>query len=194
MTLHEVGEHQGTDQATVHDYLRRLEPFFEPFREEWINILEIGVAQGASIRTWHNYFFNATIVGVDKDPACWMPNLNFPKLRIVNGDAGSVEFWQRLELTSKRWSIVIDDGSHRAPDVVTAFEMLWPLVSNGGLYVIEDVHVNWMPEYGTNWLSYFTNRIGSMTRDGERNGKQDIFVNDYAFMHFTRGLIIIGKL
>lgn len=192
MTLHEIGEHHGTDQATVHDYLRRLEPFFEPFRELWVNMLEIGVAQGASIRTWHNYFMNGTVTGVDNDPNCWMPGLQTPNIRIIEGNAASPEFWSSQRLGEL--SIVIDDGSHKAPDIIAAFEMLWPHVISGGLYVIEDVHVNWMPEYGLPWLPYFKNKIDTMNASGILDGKQDATVNDISFMHFTKGLIIIGKL
>lgn len=194
MTLHELGEHHGTDQATVHDYLRRLEPFFAPFRDQAINLLEIGVAEGNSIRTWHDYFLNGTIVGVDKNPTCWMPTLNFPKLRIVNGDAGSVQFWREFELVSTNWSIVIDDGSHKANDVVCAFEMLWPRVSKGGLYIIEDVHACWLPDSYGDFMSHFTNKLPRMNWADNRIAKQNVAHDDIDFMHFTKGLIIVGKL
>jgi hypothetical protein len=36
--------------------------------------------------------------------------------------------------------IIIDDGSHRGEDHITSFEALWPFVTRGGWYVIEDLH------------------------------------------------------
>lgn len=192
MNLHELGIHYGTDQATVHDYLRRLEPYFMPIKESMFTFVEIGVAEGASIRVWNDYFTNAAVIGVDNDPNCWMADVNFSRLKIIQGNAGSVEFWRDLKLNNL--NVVIDDGSHRCHDIICAFEMLWPKLNPGGLYVIEDVHANWLPGNGLEWLAYFTNKLHSMHKNGAACAKQDRTKNDMDFMHFTKGLIIMGKL
>jgi hypothetical protein len=43
--------------------------------------------------------------------------------------------------------IVLDDGSHVATHQRTSFQTLWPLLSAGGLYIIEDMHTS----YWTSW-------------------------------------------
>jgi hypothetical protein len=39
--------------------------------------------------------------------------------------------------------IVIDDGSHRAADQRISFDTLFPLLSFGGLYMVEDLHASY---------------------------------------------------
>jgi len=39
--------------------------------------------------------------------------------------------------------IVIDDGSHYVPHMIESFRFLWPLVMNGGIYVMEDTAISY---------------------------------------------------
>jgi hypothetical protein len=45
-------------------------------------------------------------------------------------------------------TIVIDDGSHRPPHVRKSFRILFPMLADGGLYVIEDVQTSYWPQFG----------------------------------------------
>jgi hypothetical protein len=49
--------------------------------------------------------------------------------------------------------IIIDDGSHVNEHVITSFRTLFPYLQDGGIYVIEDLHTSYWPEYGGNWVS-----------------------------------------
>ena len=44
--------------------------------------------------------------------------------------------------------VVIDDGSHISQHVIKSFEILYPMLSPGGLYFIEDLHTSYWPKYG----------------------------------------------
>ncbi len=46
--------------------------------------------------------------------------------------------------------IIIDDGSHINEHVIETFKMLFPLLKDGGLYVIEDIQTSYWPDYGGN--------------------------------------------
>ena len=63
-SLFEIGTRRGTDKAR-HGYLDAYEYYFERFREKPVNVLEIGVRYGNSIWTWHDYFKNGNIFGMD---------------------------------------------------------------------------------------------------------------------------------
>ena len=41
-----------------------------PFRHEPIDVLEIGVLNGGSVRSWRQFFCSARIIGVDINPNC----------------------------------------------------------------------------------------------------------------------------
>lgn len=36
--------------------------------------------------------------------------------------------------------LILDDGSHRGNHIITSFRTLFPLLADGGLYAIEDMH------------------------------------------------------
>jgi hypothetical protein len=44
--------------------------------------------------------------------------------------------------------VVLDDGSHRMPDVVATFNYLYDKISPSGVYMIEDMHTAYWPDYG----------------------------------------------
>ena len=55
----------GSDKASKHKYDIVYEKYMSHRRDEKINLLEIGVFKGDSIKVWLDYFPNATIYGVD---------------------------------------------------------------------------------------------------------------------------------
>ena len=63
-SLLEIGKRRGTDKFE-HGYLDVYEHYFEHFRKKPVNILEIGVRYGNSIWTWHDYFKNGNVFGMD---------------------------------------------------------------------------------------------------------------------------------
>ena len=46
-------------------FVELYEVFFENYKNKKINILEIGVDNGDSLRLWREYFINANICGLD---------------------------------------------------------------------------------------------------------------------------------
>lgn len=122
-----------------HGYCPAYEFILGPVREDPITLVEIGVLGGASLRMWETWMPRATIIGVDNFPAC---------AEVPHGARSSIVVsdildWQPADLVD----IVIDDGSHHAPDVIGAFLRLWPWVRPGGWYIIEDCATQWLAEY-----------------------------------------------
>ena len=66
--MDKIGSDLKTDKChSGNDYLRKYEFFLERWENESINVLELGVLKGASIKMWGEYFKKATIYGVDID-------------------------------------------------------------------------------------------------------------------------------
>ena len=137
-SLNECGILHGTDKSSLgHGYLRQYERLFGHLRNEPINILEIGVGGGESIRMWSEYFPRSVVVGIDFHKGCL---LHAGQRRIVEiGAIDDVAFLQRLGVLY-RPTIVIDNGSHRADHIILAFQHLYPLMQQGGYYVVECLH------------------------------------------------------
>jgi hypothetical protein len=112
-----------------------------------VSLLEIGVQNGGSLQIWSRYLPpGSRVAGLDTDPAC--AALRMPdNAEIMIGNATDPAAVQRL-LGGRTFDIIIDDGSHRSPDVIAAFETLFDRLNGGGLYFAEDLHCSYLPAYG----------------------------------------------
>jgi hypothetical protein len=120
-----------------HNYLAYYWMHCRDIRFDVRNVLEIGVETDHSIRMWEEFFPNATIYGVDIDPSC--RRFEGDRRRILIGDQGDVNFLRRvIREAGEAFDIIIDDGSHRVDHQLKAFGLLFPAMSDHGIYVIED--------------------------------------------------------
>ena len=97
-------------------------------------VCEIGVQYGASLLMWQDLYPEGLIAGVDFNPGATWPE---GTKRIVSGQDNPA-LPGLLGEHSQQWDLIVDDGSHNGAKTRAAFEMLWPMVSPGGFYVIED--------------------------------------------------------
>lgn len=136
-SLDEIGILHGTDKSSLRqNYLVHYERLFANMRSRDITLIEIGVYNGASLETWESYFERETVVGIDIDPSCKKYEGG---RRVVHvGSQTDAAFLDRVLDLHPKPGIVIDDGSHRHADIVSTFERLFPRLSRGGCYVVED--------------------------------------------------------
>ena len=109
-----------TDKWTDHYYVQDLyEPLFEQFQNKKVNVLEIGVWNGESMKLWHDYFVNAkNIVGIDifvrssfKEVSGWLKDYDV-KLHKFNSHEDTDKFNKFVDTYKEGFDIIIDDGSH----------------------------------------------------------------------------------
>lgn len=131
MTLHKIGEKHKTDKAITHFYCDNYEKYLSGLRDKEFVMWEIGVAGGASMKMWREFFPNAKVYGIDNNPDCAGEG-------IFIGDQADEKFLgETLEKTGAPL-IVVDDSSHVGDLTIKTFEYLFPRISDGGLYFIED--------------------------------------------------------
>lgn len=168
MTLEEIGRKHGTLKVQ-HGFMPIYERFFEPLREQKINLLEIGVHEGASLKTWLEYFTNAHILGVDKD-------LKFPAsgeghhIQTIQLDASKDYNWLIDSLGIHKYDIIIDDGSHIQSEVMASFQGLWDSVKPGGYYVVEDLFAAYDPVWnpdGHPFIDHIQSRLQNILIGGD---------------------------
>ena len=119
-------------------YTKYYTEYFEAAKNEPLNLLEIGVYSGASLRMWKEYFPKANIYGIDIRPAC--KTKGGERIRIFIGDQGDKAFCRKVAKKIGPLHIVVDDGGHRSNLQIASFEALFPCVVSGGIYVIEDLY------------------------------------------------------
>lgn len=127
-------------------YLPLYEQYFWKWRGRSPRFLEIGVQNGGSMAMWRNYFGpSATIFGIDIDPRCAaMDGLN-GAVRI--GSQDDADFLNSVVEEMGGIDIVLDDGSHFQTHVLTSFRTLFPKLSQGGVYFVEDMHTSYFPRW-----------------------------------------------
>lgn len=145
-SLEVLGRKHGTDKITLHGYHVWYERHFSAIRNERLTLLEIGVAGGASIRMWEDYFPQAQIIGVDCIPEC--KRFESAHTRIFIGDQANPDFLRHVAGDiGTPLTVVIDDGGHLMHQQQVALCVLFPFVRSGGFYVIEDIETSYYPDY-----------------------------------------------
>lgn len=148
-----------TVRSYNHTYLDVYQHIFKPFRDERINVCEIGILRGESVKLWYHYFNQATIYGLDTferggwTGSIWWgcrkdeveANLNNFSDRVIlaqvdscSDDNDSRDTFFDL-LNGNKLHIIIDDASHELPDQVKTFNNFIPHLHQDGIYIIEDI-------------------------------------------------------
>lgn len=149
ITLEEIYSNHGDKVSDKWElYINIYQERFEPYRNLPVNLFEIGIQNGGSLEVWEKYFCNAiNIIGCDVNEACGSLKFESKKIKVVIGDASSLEISPKILDICNRFDIIIDDGSHHSADIVKAFARYFQLLSDGGIYVIEDLHCSYWAEY-----------------------------------------------
>lgn len=107
-----------------------------------LRVLEIGVQNGGSLQMWRKYFGPAaTIFGIDIDPICKGFEEDGCQIRI--GDQSDPKFIAGVIDEMGGVDVIIDDGSHIASHQLATFQTAFPLLADGGLYIVEDLHTSY---------------------------------------------------
>lgn len=126
-------------------YPEIYEFWFSKFRNESPLVVEVGVDNGGSIETWKKYFGEGShIVGIDKR----MKISHIEGCELVLGDQGDSNFWESFVNQYPNINVFIDDGSHFPEHQSLTFYKVFPHMADGGIYLCEDTHSNYMDLFG----------------------------------------------
>lgn len=141
----------GSDKGLrKHLYTRIYDELFGPMRERVKSVLEIGLlihkdqrrlggvqfSTAPSLKMWSLYFPNAEIYGFD------IKKFNLPRgssIKVLSGDQSKRDDLSQLKDIDGGFDIIIDDALHASLHQQVSFSYLFPLLRNGGFYVIEDL-------------------------------------------------------
>lgn len=149
---------QGTPFEKKH-FLDTYDNEFFKFKDKLdLRILELGVDKGGSLELWNAYFPNLSLlVGVEKDDLRIEGNFS-NKTRIEIGNLSEIEFYDKIKRYGV-FDIIIDDASHKSSDIILSFENLFPILSDGGLYCIENVYYSGTGDYNNQSLEKFIQEL-----------------------------------
>jgi len=191
-------EHAGQPVTKWLHYLGVYDRYFSRYRGKPVRLLEIGVMHGGSLELWRKYLGpQAKIFGVDIDPKI----TSLPDVTIRIGSQTDAAFLRSVTAEMGGLDIVIDDGSHVASHQRASFEILFPLLSNGGLYIVEDLHTAYWPgewEGGYRRRGTFIEEIKSLIDDIHfwHHQKQQRFQGTHlnvAAVHVYESMVVVEK-
>jgi len=204
--LNAIGLRHGTDKVNGHNYAAPYMFHLSRYENNPINLLEIGVggddninAGGESLRMWKEYFPKGRIFGVDiYDKSKHAED----RIRIFKGDQTDVSFLNNVCSQIRDIDVIIDDGSHVNSHVITTFKTLFPLLKDGGIYVIEDTQTSYWKEYGgsidyteytiMNFFKSLTDCMNSCEYP-IREYEKTYFDKNIISIHFYHNLIFVYK-
>ena len=157
-------EHTGDSILKWSNYGPIYDRHFADYRELPINILEIGVLKGGSMRLWEKYFPKANIYGIDINEEC--QQYESDRTKIFIGDQGDVSFLRNIKAKIPKIDIIIDDGSHRAKDQKITFEEMYYHLKTPGVYLVEDIELNYWKNKDLNspdnFMTHMKNKIDEL--------------------------------
>ncbi len=174
--------------------------YFNAIKDKNLNIFEIGVETGESLRMFSDYFNKSNIIGLDIENK----DYNIERVEIFCGDQSDKNILNRIIEKYKTFDVIIDDGSHKNKDVINSFNYLFPHLKFGGLYVIEDLQTSYIPNWGgdgvnlnnkkttMNFIRSLADRMHYQDIDNPFYKKHD-FDGLIEFVHIYRNIAFIKK-
>lgn len=186
MNLAELFDKYGSDKGKL-GYGPVYDEYFFPIKDKPIKLLELGVWSGGSLRAWQEYFPSAQIIGVDE--VCHPTDLP-ERITLETGKQEDTIFLDRLITAYGAFDVVIDDCGHFWQPQQISFETLWPAVSPGGLYIIEDLGTSfndyYRQEHDLSTVDFLTEYVPAVTGDEAR-------IYDMEFIHFYPNQAVMKK-
>jgi hypothetical protein len=151
---------------------RAYEEFFRRFRGKKPVILEIGVRGGGGIEMFYKYFEDrCEVYGVDIENRVKRIQKKYPQTTIFIGDQADPEFMKHVATSiGKPIDIVLDDGGHFMHQQIRSFETMFPFLSDGGVYVIEDAGTSYNNDFNNHTtptlVEYMKRMLDNVVRDG----------------------------
>lgn len=148
-------------------YFPVYERHLAPHRGLPVRVLEIGVYRGGGLDLVQHYLGpDARLVGIDIDEVAASAVGDLYPVEV--GDQQDPEFLLRVAEKHGPFDIVIDDGGHTMRQQIVSVETLFPLLNDGGTYVIEDCHTSYWPEYadsdpeGQTFIGWLKDRVDDL--------------------------------
>jgi hypothetical protein len=153
-----------SDKVVDHKYQIMYGLFLMPMRMKYrkvgkkIKFLEIGLGcnmeygPGASVKLWKRLFgTGAEIWEAEANSECvekYQKTGDLDGINVLIGDQldfSDLKSW--VNISGGRFDVILDDGGHHSDHILNALTGLWDQLNPGGLYFLEDLHVQTTKEY-----------------------------------------------
>tara|TARA_B110000503_G_scaffold8374_1_gene11364 strand:- start:207 stop:1055 length:849 start_codon:yes stop_codon:yes gene_type:complete len=122
----------------AHGYSKFYENYFFEFKNDKVNILEIGSFYGNASAAMFFYFRNANIFGADINPDMF----NYTSKRITSffvNSSSILSIQNNILHKNIKYKIIIEDASHMLKDQIISLFYLFPILESGGYFIVEEL-------------------------------------------------------
>lgn len=176
-SLVDLVDNSKTDKNTDHSYLPVYDALFRSKKYAKINILEIGIYAGGSIKLWHDYFTNGHVYGIDTVNRIYhfYPSLcNNANVTLFFADAYNEQFVTD-NLQQYKFDFIIDDGPHTLDSMIFCLQHYCNLLTDDGVLIIEDIQsYDWIDKLKEATAVEFKEYIKVIDLRQEKNRYDDI--------------------
>jgi SAM-dependent methyltransferase len=183
-----------TDSRHCHPYTLFYDSLFKNKRNDCLNIAEIGILEGSSLRMWQEYFPSSNVYGFEysDDYINKFKNLynndrvTLAKIDVTQSDSIKNSF----NSMDKLYDIVIEDTTHHFEDQIRVIENMYQHIKPGGIIIIEDIfktynendYINRLAPILTHFQDYYFVSVDHVNRysAGWNNDKLFILVKNGA--------------
>lgn len=141
---------RANDKRLIHKWMHYFEIYdhhFARFRNKSATVVEFGVSHGGSLQMWKDYFGpGSMITGIDIEPRC--ADFTEDGIDVMIGDQEDRSFLAEVAAQVGDVDVLIEDGGHTMTQQVNTFEVLWPTIKPGGVFLMEDLHTSYWANYG----------------------------------------------
>jgi hypothetical protein len=156
-SLNEFFNYFGTDKGTEifdpyinsskkikgHGFAKFYEKKLNKYRSKEFSILEIGTWEGASTASFHKFFLKSKLFAIDKN---FRFKFKSKRVEFINCNINNKENLDLFEkkFRNKKFTIIIDDGSHFLKDMITSLKFFLKYLNSSGIFIFEDFNA---PKY-----------------------------------------------
>tara|TARA_R110002012_G_scaffold243489_1_gene418056 strand:- start:41 stop:700 length:660 start_codon:yes stop_codon:yes gene_type:complete len=162
---------KGTEFDGQHNFTSVYYEKLKHLKSQPLNILEVGIFNGSSVKMWRDFFINSTIYCCDIIPQYFQPLQNEPRIISFQTDQSNRNILKEsISNLSVKFDIIIDDGSHKMDHQQLTLGILFPYLKSNGYYILEDLHTSLNPKY-TNPFGGYDNSTLNMFKVYEDTSK-----------------------
>lgn len=219
--LDQLAKRYGTDKSTDHHgYTLVYETYLDKLKSKPMRILELGWGGhedpdkgGASAQMWRDYFPNGEVTCIDLE-AKTITDAH-KRINFRQGSQADPDFIRQIGEEFGPFDLIVDDASHLSSLTIKSWQLLYPYLASGGLYVLEDTHAAYHDGYygrneanrdpkrdalrGPTMMGYFKRLADEVNFDSSKEGDWTLFPRRYwmgydlEFVHFYYNLAICKK-
>lgn len=137
------GKKYKTDKIAKHEYHNIYPRYIEQFYNISGGMIEIGLLNGASLKMWLDVFPKMHVYVLDHKPKTY----DLDRHTVIKADQSSKsDLEHSLSMIQHPIYFINDDGSHIPEDQILTFNVLFPKLESGGVYIIEDIETSYWEE------------------------------------------------